>query len=347
MKEMQVQRRKRQALVPVVPMPQSSEEIRTYYSRKRKEAPEDENMNDDDEFGFSHLNDLLTSRETIMTTLQLPKNPTKKLKFQSSISSFFKSPHRPTTQLPTPDSSPSTSLSKSPPPPIAKQMTQLHLSNLGLATRTTIHCKTCQMQYNKIDPNDTKLHTQHHTSILQGPSFPKPHTSTRTLRSSPIPRIGELLVISRASTKDQQKRGLQLLSTIDIALGAPRDINRSTFFPRDGKIYAIFSTGRIISLVAAERIDHAYRRIPNDNAVETSLKKHMAVIGMSRMWTCVAERGKGWCTALLDECAAGFVYGADYRVDRGDTVAFTTPSESGLAVARKWTGRQDFLVYDG
>jgi hypothetical protein len=72
------------------------------------------------------------------------------------------------------------------------------------------------------------------------------------------------------------------------------------------------------------------------------------------MWTCVAERGKGWCRALLEECAAGFVLGVDCRGVRGaesegggrDRVAFSTPTESGMGVARKWTGREDFLVYD-
>lgn len=69
------------------------------------------------------------------------------------------------------------------------------------------------------------------------------------------------------------------------------------------------------------------------------------MIGINRMWTCISERGKGWCTTLLEECAAGFIYGADYRGNK-DVVAFTTPSESGLALARKWTGREDFLVYE-
>jgi hypothetical protein len=57
---------------------------------------------------------------------------------------------------------------------------------------------------------------------------------------------------------------------------------------------------------------------------------------------------------LLEECAAGFVWGVDCRSTFGttgqrgmrDCVAFSTPSESGMGVAKKWTGRDDFLVYD-
>jgi hypothetical protein len=74
------------------------------------------------------------------------------------------------------------------------------------------------------------------------------------------------------------------------------------------------------------------------------------------MWTCISHRGQGICSALLDECAAGFVWGVDCRgtvaaAGKGDRsmrdyVAFSTPSESGMAVARKWTGKEDFLVYD-
>jgi hypothetical protein len=202
------------------------------------------------------------------------------------------------------------------------------------------------MQYNKIDPHDQKLHTTHHTSILHGPPFPKPSVPLLNQTTSRIPSKGTLLVISRSSSKDLQKRALSLLSTIDVALGAPTNISRTPFFPHGGKVYTLWTSGRIISLVAAERIPHAYRRIPTATGIETTGKKEDALIGISRMWTCIAERGKGLCNALLEECAAGFVWGVDCTGKKRDLVAFSTPSESGMGVARKWTGREDFLVYD-
>ena len=270
---------------------------------------------------------------------------------QKSISTFFKSPQ----QLPTPTSSPlSASPTQSQPheeprkstisPP--KQMTQLYLANLGSATRTTIHCSTCQMQYNKIDPNDQKLHKIHHTSILHGPLFSKPSntSSLHTISSSLLSR-GSVVVISRSSPREIQKRGVKILETIDLALGAPVNLDRTHFFPRDGKIFCLLSEeGRIISLVAAERIEFAYRRIANEtNGVETARDKVNAVMGISRMWTCIAERGRGHCRGLLDECLGGFVWGVNVRKEY---VAFSTPSESGMAVARRWCGREDFLVYE-
>jgi len=97
-------------------------------------------------------------------------------------------------------------------------------------------------------------------------------------------------------------------------------------------------------LVAAERIEFAYRRIANEtNGVETARDKVNAVMGISRMWTCIAERGRGHCRGLLDECLGGFVWGVNVRKEY---VAFSTPSESGMAVARRWCGREDFLVYE-
>ena len=233
-------------------------------------------------------------------------------------------------------------------------MTQLHLANLGPSTRTTIHCKTCQMDYNKIDPHDQKLHIKHHNSILNGPPFPKPPAISRPSANSPLSSRGDLVIITRSSSKELQKRALNLLLIIDTVLGAPKNVNRQDFFPKDGKIYTLCFSGRVISLVAAQRIEFAFRRIPSDTGIETSGVKEKADVGISRMWTCISERGKGWCTALLDECAAGFVLGVDYRcreLGRGsrelrDFVAFSTPSESGMGVARKWTGKEDFLVYD-
>jgi hypothetical protein len=219
------------------------------------------------------------------------------------------------------------------------------------------------MHYNKIDPNDQKLHKIHHTSILHGPQFSRPITTTnnnditRPLSTSCIPLRGNLLVISRSSAKETQKRALNLLSIIDTALGAPPSPRRTTFFHNNGKIYIIlsFESGRVISLVAAERIDFAFRRIPNGLGIETTRIKEKALIGISRMWTCIAQRGKGLCSDLLEECAAGFVLGVDCTSSKlvqqenramRDFVAFSTPSESGMGLARKWTGRDDFLVYE-
>lgn len=154
-------------------------------------------------------------------------------------------------------------------------------------------------------------------------------------------------MISVTSSKDMQKRALNLLNVVDTALGAPPNKTRgTTFFSRGGKIYLLLSReGRVISVVAGERVDFAFRRIAESAGVETSGDKERCLIGISRMWTCISERGKGWCSALIEECAARLVLAVDCRVRRG-LVGFSTPSESGMGVARKWTGKEDFLVYD-
>ena len=156
------------------------------------------------------------------------------------------------------------------------------------------------------------------------------------------------MVVSAGSGKEVQKRAFKVLDMVDTALGAsPNPDRRPTFFSRGGKIYLLLShSGRVISVVAAERISHGFRRIPDSSGVETTGEREKCVVGISRMWTCIAERGNGWCRALLDECAAGLVLGVDCRSRKADWVGFSTPSESGMTVARKWTGREDFLVYD-
>ena len=164
------------------------------------------------------------------------------------------------------------------------------------------------------------------------------------------------MIISRSSKKTAQSRSLQLLDMIDLVLGAPVNTHRSTtFFQHDSKVFMVWSSGRIISLVAVERITHAYRRLADSTqGIETKGQKEKALIGISRMWTCFTHREKGLCKALLDECAASFVFGVDFTskgvMSEGramrDYVAFSTPSESGMVVARKWHGREDFLVYD-
>jgi ESCO1/2 acetyl-transferase len=118
-------------------------------------------------------------------------------------------------------------------------------------------------------------------------------------------------------------------------------------------VYILVAGRRIVSVVAAQHLEYAHRRIPGEGVETSRTDREKAAIGISRMWTCVSQRGRGVCCALLDEVAAGFVWGVDCRSGgavggRGkrDYVAFSTPSESGMAVARKWTGKEDFLVYD-
>jgi len=329
--------------------------IRTY-SRKRKRVEESTSRIElGERMERSGSVTPMTPRKEEIVVMSPPSQASKKT--QKSISSFFQQPKSATnTSSPTTcrtsttiGSSPiirhaKSTPNSSPPQPV---MTQLHLANLGPSTRTSIHCKTCQMHYNKIDPHDQKLHKTHHMAILSGPLFPRITVlTTAPLPSSPIHGKGDLVVISRSSSKDLQKRALNLLNMVDIALGAP-PCERPEFFPHDGKVYFLLSSSRIISLVASQRIASAYRRLPSASAVETTNTKEKALVGISRMWTCIEERGKGWCRALLEECAAGFVFGMDCsRGGRRALVAFSTPSESGLAVARKWTGREDFLVYD-
>ena len=157
-----------------------------------------------------------------------------------------------------------------------------------------------------------------------------------------------MIVVSADSAKEVHKRVFKVLNMVDTALGAsPNPDRRQTFFSRGGKVFLLLSrSGRVISVVAGERISYAFRRIPGSSGVETNGEREKCVVGISRMWTCIAERGNGWCRALLEECAAGLVLGVDCRLKRGEMVGFSTPSESGMAVARKWTGIENFLVYD-
>jgi ESCO1/2 acetyl-transferase len=215
------------------------------------------------------------------------------------------------------------------------------------------------MQYNKIDPNDQKLHKTHHDAILNGPLFTHSTATitTRPLPSSTLYKIGELVVISPTSARALHKSALALLDMVDTAIGAPCNPDRaSKFFATGGKVYILVAGRRIVSVVAAQHLEYAHRRIPPSagEGVETSrTEREKAAIGISRMWTCLSQRGRGVCCALLDEVAVGFVWGMDCRsagvaggTAKRDYVAFSTPSESGMAVARKWTGKEDFLVYD-
>jgi N-acetyltransferase len=62
-----------------------------------------------------------------------------------------------------------------------------------------------------------------------------------------------------------------------------------------------------------------------------------------KIWLAPASRGRGLAHALLDTARSHFVYGA-HAVPRAQ-VAFSQPTRAGAALARSYTGRDDFLVY--
>ncbi len=68
-----------------------------------------------------------------------------------------------------------------------------------------------------------------------------------------------------------------------------------------------------------------------------------ALCGISRIWTLSSFRRRKTASRLLDAMRTEFIYG---KIITADELAFSDPTENGLAFAQSYTKRQDFLVYN-
>ena len=115
------------------------------------------------------------------------------------------------------------------------------------------------------------------------------------------------------------------------------------------KLYLFLRNKKCIGLCLAEHISRAHKVVASDenaqilqdpkarsSAIAISKEAEPALLGVSRIWTSKAHRHEGVATALLNCVAENFIYGM--RVPQSQ-IAFSQPSESGGALARKWFGR--------
>lgn len=68
-----------------------------------------------------------------------------------------------------------------------------------------------------------------------------------------------------------------------------------------------------------------------------------ALCGVNRVWTHGSFRRRKIASRLLDAMRTDFIYGKVIEVGE---IAFSDPTENGLAFAQSYTKRQDFLVYN-
>ena len=81
----------------------------------------------------------------------------------------------------------------------------------------------------------------------------------------------------------------------------------------------------------------------DDRVYYCSREATPACVGINRMWVLPEYRRKGVATRLLDSVRSSLIYGTIIEKDR---VAFTDPTPDGRRLAARYTGRDDFLVYN-
>ncbi|CAG0893466.1 unnamed protein product [Darwinula stevensoni] len=225
----------------------------------------------------------------------------------------------------------------------ADQM-QIDVGQRSLAPKT---CETCGMFYGSNDADElthAKFHGQH-VAKLKYKTWKKERCLTSYLD-------GKVIAIHPGDASHCWKKVDAVLELVDAELGFSHVGIRN---PKNTKVYFYVRDGSIIGCLVAESIKTAFRvedsEIENSKDAQTATSRSIccsqiptaAICGISRIWVSPAHRRNKFASNLLESMRLDFVYPHILSIDE---IAFSDPTVDGLIFARKYTGKNDFLVYN-
>jgi N-acetyltransferase len=104
--------------------------------------------------------------------------------------------------------------------------------------------------------------------------------------------------------------------------------------------FLYISHKRVVGLVTAEPVTCGYWM---ETASERSLTPQKALVGIYQLWTLHGNRGQGIATQLVDAARSKLVFGMQVPKSQ---VAFSSPTQAGLAFAKNYSPDQPPLVYE-
>lgn len=111
-------------------------------------------------------------------------------------------------------------------------------------------------------------------------------------------------------------------------------------------MYFYIAEKKIVGVLVAQKQSIGYRMLPSNSGQSGKCCSSTTVpvlCGISRIWTLASFRRRKTASRLLDAMRTDFIYG---KIVTFDELAFSDPTETGLAFAQSYTKRQDFIVYN-
>ncbi|KAF2096707.1 hypothetical protein NA57DRAFT_17871, partial [Rhizodiscina lignyota] len=237
---------------------------------------------------------------------------------------------------------------------------------IDLGQLMTRHCKTCGMSYIASNIEDAALHQKFHAQNLGGVDLGKSFLDSDAVRKNQV-WYGEsgssVVECSRKSGTALRHRSSNVLELANLELGAvdipekelwgtvvqPSMSNGEQANVDRFKAYLYVRGGKCIGLCLVERISKAARVLAPESTSTSSVKPAQSssilaseetdpvLLGVSRIWTSSSHRKEGIATRLLQCAQENFLYGIQVPKEQ---MAFSQPTESGGALARKWFGAQ-------
>ncbi|KAF2368961.1 N-acetyltransferase ESCO zinc-finger [Trinorchestia longiramus] len=205
-------------------------------------------------------------------------------------------------------------------------------------------CKECGLVYEHADPDDETLHDSYHNRVISALSY---SNWKKERQISAMDSHGGRCILVRAGDPHYCWRKIEeVLTVVDEELGFE---SNTTIKGKDVKAVLYVTEGKVVGLLIAESIGEAYRVLPNtvDASHEETLlccseDPQPVKFGISRLWVQKDKRRSGLATKLVDAFRGHMIM---YHYLKLDEFAFSDPTPNGLNFARKYTAKEDFLVY--
>ena len=239
--------------------------------------------------------------------------------------------------------------------------------DLGQANFGAITCATCGCVYVKGVPDDERAHAAMHDAVMLGPRFPgwkaervlrlfepkyaAPSSFERGAGAASKARVVAVLPTDAAA---HVRKAGEIAEIVSKDLGLTKEWLKET--PCTVLLY-VSGAKRVVGAVFAERLSKACRALPagaseqgSDGAgaelsmgpTRCSAESVPCAVGVRAVWTHASARRRGVATRLLDELRGALRAGV---IAERAALAFSQPTAEGAALARRFTGLDEYLVY--
>jgi len=206
-------------------------------------------------------------------------------------------------------------------------------------------CNVCGVLYEIGNPADEASHQAYHDGFVSSVRFTGWKTE-RVVRE--LDHIGgRVIMVGPTDAVHAWRKVEEIREIVDRDLGFSDTCIRNK---DQTSVYMYILDKRIIGCLIAEKIDKAYRVVPQESKDDSgtgrlfccSNKAEKVYVGINRIWVHSLQRGRGVATILADSMRANMF---PYTVLTIDQFAFSDPTESGMAFAEAYTRKPTFLVY--
>ncbi|KAH7586624.1 zinc-finger of acetyl-transferase ESCO [Nakaseomyces glabratus] len=229
-------------------------------------------------------------------------------------------------------------------------------SKLNINNETILKCPKCEMKYSPNSIDDVATHKKYHDLHINGRNWSQtwgfpihdttPSTIIATPSSSPFKtgksvnnKNNERIVMIQENKPAEVKAMLEIMDIVNQELNAPQDENnfwRKPNAEHQGKAIVYIKDKKAVGAITVEVLkQHKCRWMIYETRTLVEHVRPQFTLGISRIWVCRAQRGKGIAEKLLDAARISAIPGQN--VDKMK-LAWSQPSDSGGKLAKKYNG---------